>query len=199
VRPRAQCLHLRIHRVLRRQHEHRALKVPRAKVVKHLHPGLPRKPHVENDEIVIARRGERFSIISVLGEIDGPALLLQPPLDELPDGRIVLDNEDLHSSGRTRANLRLRGRRKPNSRILRYSVLVDMPSASAARPWCQWNRTSMASICSFSRSARGAPRPSTPTAPVASSSRRSPADMFSLGARSAQRASTTPSSRTFPG
>ena len=38
-----------------------------------------------------------------------------------------------------------------------------MPSASAARPWCQWNRTSMASICSFSRSESGAPRPSTPT------------------------------------
>ena len=100
----AQCRHLRVDRVLRGEHEHGSLESASAKRVQHLEAGLSRKAHVEHDEIVGLGIRAPLPFLAVGHEIDGPPLLLEAAFYVLPDGRIILDDENAHDNKLARSS-----------------------------------------------------------------------------------------------
>ena len=83
---------LRIYRVLCSQHEHRFLKPAGPEVAQNVDSGPTREPQVKQDQVVRLRQREPLAFLAIRHEIDRVALLLEPALDELPDGRVVLDH-----------------------------------------------------------------------------------------------------------
>jgi hypothetical protein len=72
--------------------------------VQNLRPRLTWKTHVEDYNIVFFSHGASFTLVAVGDEIDTPALFLEASLYELPDGRIVFNDEDFHFSPIVRIN-----------------------------------------------------------------------------------------------
>src|ERR1035437_6898174 len=140
VGARAQRLDLRVDGVLRGQHEHGPLESVRAEIAQHIEPGPPGQPEVEHDQVERLAPRERFPFLAVGHEVDAPALLLEAALHELPDRRVVLDDENSHWIPAPA------GRSKPYSRIFRYRVFAEMRRMDAALPWCQWTCRSTAAM-----------------------------------------------------
>src|SRR5207253_1925450 len=93
------------------EHEDWSLEAAPAQRIQHLESALLRQPHVENDQIVGFGYRPRFASFSVRDKVRGPALFLDAALDVLPDGRVVLDDQDAQViPGRSRdARSRIRG------------------------------------------------------------------------------------------
>ena len=98
VGPRPQRLHLGVHGVLGRQHEHRRLHPAMAQRPQHLLPAPPRQAEIEDQQVVGLGARERLPRLPITDEVHRPTLLLEPALDELADRRVVLDDQDLHAS-----------------------------------------------------------------------------------------------------
>ena len=94
----AERLHLEVHRVLRGEHQHRGRVAAVAQRAEHLEAVHPGQPQVEHDEVVPPARGETQPLHPVVHQVGLIALLLEPALDVLADGAIVLDDEDLHAA-----------------------------------------------------------------------------------------------------
>src|SRR5690606_23228704 len=71
---------------------------PVAERADQLEPAHPRDPDVEHQQVVLAAGGEPERLEAVAHQVGVEAVLLEPPLDVLADGLVVLHHEDLHAA-----------------------------------------------------------------------------------------------------
>jgi hypothetical protein len=97
VSARPERLHLEVDGILGRQHEDRRGVSPIAEGPQHLQAIHFRQPQIQDDQIVSATGGQAEPLHAVFYQVGVVALLLQTPLDVLPDGTVVLDHQNFHA------------------------------------------------------------------------------------------------------
>src|SRR5438093_13005418 len=103
----AQRLHLEVHRVLRRQHEHRQAHAAIAQRSQHIDAGDSWQPEIEDHDIVVCAppAGALEPLVAVPHELDVVPRLVETAAHVVSYRLVVLDDQDLHPTGRNTLKL----------------------------------------------------------------------------------------------